>query len=58
MSIDELETDLTTYTLRPIQAVTGGVSLLEFLQKFPGNFKISADDKARFCSYDLYLPPP
>ncbi len=47
MPIEQLENDLAAFTLLPTHAVTGGISLLEFLQRFLGNFEISADGKVR-----------
>ena len=47
LSIEQLGQDVVTYTLRPIHAVIGVVTLRAFLQKFPGNFVVSADGKAR-----------
>ena len=47
MSIEQLGHEVATYTQRPIPAVTGGVSLREFLQRYPGNFGISANGKVQ-----------
>jgi hypothetical protein len=45
MPVDQLENELSDYTLRPMHAVTAGVSLREFLERYPGNFRISSDGK-------------
>ncbi len=51
MPIAQLENDLAAYTLRPNQAVTGGVSVHEFLERFHGNFGISDNGQVRISLF-------